>query len=94
MLDVRCQMSRFNDPTDFNDIKDLTALTTPLITQKKVTESSYLLILTTENLNYLIALSLNTSESATTLNASLFSLLIGFLGCDLIVNGLIGLPFS
>ena len=35
-----------------------------------------------------------TRESRTTAKASLFSSLIGILGCDLIVSGLMGLPFS
>ena len=35
-----------------------------------------------------------TSESLTLPKSSLFASLIGFFGCDLIVSGLIGLPFS
>ena len=35
-----------------------------------------------------------TSESRTTAKESLFSALIGIFGCDFIVSGLMGLPFS
>jgi hypothetical protein len=35
-----------------------------------------------------------TSESRTMAKAALFSSFIGILGCDLIVSGLMGLPFS
>lgn len=38
--------------------------------------------------------SLVTSESQTMSKAALFASLIGFLGCDLIVSGLMGFPFS